>query len=619
VRRRFRLLLALSSLAAAGVLFGCSGDDTVVELPPPTDPAWRWMNPASEGVTLSDVWGPSANNLFATGQQGVVLRYNGTAWRVTQTPTTANLTAVWGTSATNIIAVGTGGVVLRFDGTTWTNGSPNPAVVFLDVWGSAPNDIFVVGIESAVTRRVYHYDGSSWAPMTVPPGLESLTSVWGSGPGDVYATGLGTSFLHYDGVSWNSLATPATFALTEVWGTSASDVFAVGGNGAAIHFDGADWSPIDVGAPAFLEAVWGTASSDVYAMGLAGSAYHWDGLAWSPIVLHSVKSVYRIFGVGGVVWAVGEAGTIHEHSGGGWQPANGGMTRDMKDVWTTPDGQEAFAVGGFGTIFRFRAGSWAESPSGTLESLRSVSGTSAGDVIAVGENGAALHFDGAAWNNISTFPIHLNEVWMDAPGTAYAVGEQGTILRFDGAQWVDASILGVTERLLGVWGPAANDFWVTGANSTAFRWNGTGWKLINIDLYNVHNFHDVHGTGPNDVYVASEYLQPRLAAVAGDTEGAYTGPLHAGGLIFHWDGLQWTPVYQDPVHDVLGVWRANAERGFACGDAASILAGDTAATPEWRRVQDLSNLPFLVTAVWGSSSANVFIVGDNGAVARYSR
>jgi len=577
------------------------------------------MNPASEGVSLSDVWGPSANNLFATGQQGVVLRYDGATWRVTQTPTTASLWGVWGTSATNVVAVGTAGTILRFDGATWTNESPNPAVVFLDVWGSAPDDIFAVGIESAVSHRVYHYDGSSWTSMTVPPGLQSLTSVWGSGPGDVYAAGLGTSFLHYDGAVWSAMATPATFALTEVWGTSASDVFAVGGNGAAIHFNGTDWSPIDVGAPAFLEAVWGKASDDVYTMGLAGRAYHWDGLSWSPIVLTSTKSVYRIFGVGGVVWAVGEGGTIHEHTGGGWQPANGGMTRDLNDVWTASDGQEAFAVGEFGTILRFRAGAWEESPSGTLQGLRGVTGTSASDVIAVGEYGTALRFDGSAWSDISTLPIHLNEVWMDAPGTGYAVGEQGTIRRFDGVQWTDASIVGLTEQLLGIWGPAADDFWVTGTNSTAFRWNGTQWKLVNVDLYNVHNFHDVHGSGPYDVYVASEYLQPRLAAVSGAAEGAYAGPLHAGGLIFHWDGLQWSPVYQDPVHDVLGLWRASADRGFGCGDAASILVGDTADTPEWRRIQDLSNLPFFVTAVWGSSSSNAFIVGDNGTVARYSR
>jgi hypothetical protein len=573
------------------------------------------MNPAAEGISLTDVWGPSADDLFATGQSGVVMRYDGTSWRTTHAGTSENLFGVWGASAGYVIAVGGNGTIRRFDGASWTDMNSGTAMSFQDVWGTAANDVFAVG----QTRTILHHDGVSWTSMNPPAGSEALYSVWGSGPADVYCTGLGRDLFHYDGGSWTVMATPATFALIAVGGTSASDVFAVGGNGAAIHFDGTDWSVIDTGTPVFLETVWGAAANDVYAMGLAGAAYHWDGFAWSPVDLRSVKSIRRVFGVDGAVFAVGQGGTIHENTGGGWQPSKGCVTRDLTDVWAAADGSRAFAVGDFGTILQLESGAWTEMASGTLEHLRGVSGVSATDLIAVGENGAALHFDGAVWNDISTLPVHLNEVWMDGPARAFVVGEQGVVRRFDGADWVDIVIGSVADPLLGVWASSPDDVWVTGANSTALRWNGTQWKLVTIDPFSVHNFHDVHGTGPNDVYVASEYLYPAMVAVTGDAAGGQPGPLHAGGLIFRWDGVQWLPVYQDPIHDVLAVWRASLDRGFACGDAASILVGDTANTPGWTRIQDLANLPFLVSGVWGSSASDAFVVGDNGTVARYSR
>ena len=39
----------------------------------------------------------------------------------------------------------------------------------------------------------------------------------------------------------------------------------------------------------------------------------------------------------------------------------------------------------------------------------------------------------------------------------------------------------------------------------------------------------------------------------------------------------------------------------------------------WTRVFDLRNLPTYVRSVWGASVDDVFIVGDNGTIARYSR
>jgi photosystem II stability/assembly factor-like uncharacterized protein len=597
----------------AALLAACSGGDggNPVIPPPPAQPAWRWMNPVSEGASLHDVWGPSADNLFAAGDGGVVMRYDGAEWRRTTTPVSASLNAIWGTSADHVVAVGEDGTILFYNGSAWIPQTSNTFEILNDVWGSSATDIYAVGFQ----RTVVHYDGTAWSVVTVPVGFEPLRSVWGSGPNDVYATGLGKDLLHYDGTAWNPIATGSTFALTAVWGTAADDVFAVGGNGAVAHYDGTTWTNIDVGEPLIAQTVWGTATNDVYVMGYptgeASQAYHWDGLSWSPVEVHSRKEIDAVFGVDGAVVAVGWGGTIHEKAGDEFLAVAGGMTVDLEDVCVSASGSDAFAVGELGTILHFTGGAWSVMESGTTENLRGLDGTSASDLLAVGENGTALHYDGARWSDISAGGPHLNEAWMDGPGTAYVVGDGGTALRYHGTGWTPVGIGFVLDPLLSVWGSSGDDIWLVGAQSTVLRWNGTQWKNVVVDVADVHNFQGVHGTGPDDVFLASEYVGPASSPLAGEKR-------HAGGLIFHWDGTSWgLPVYQDPVHDVLSVWRANASEGYATGNSSSLLR-NAAGDGGWIRVGDLQNLPFMLTSVWGSSMGNVFVVGDNGTIARLS-
>jgi photosystem II stability/assembly factor-like uncharacterized protein len=578
------------------------------------------MNPISQGASLSDVWGPSANNLFATGNGGIVLRYDGQKWRVTHTPVTENLNAVWGTDATHAFAVGQDGVILFFNGSTWVKQASPTSQPLNDVWGTSATDVYAVGQQ----REVVHYNGAAWDTMAVADGIEILYSMWGSSSHDIYATGLGKKLLHYDGVSWGEVQTNANFALNAVWGTSATDVFAVGGAGAAVHYDGVSWSNIDVGSSFFPNTVWGTATNDVYAMGsAAGSAspaYHWNGLSWSPVEMHSIKGITRVFGVDNEVIAVGSAGLIHRKSGAEFLPDAGGLTADLEAVWVAPAGNEAFAAGDFGTILHFHSGKWTSMASGTTQNLRGLGGVCPCSVLAVGENGVVLRYNGVDWSDISPgVPVHFNEVWVDnATGDAFVVGEGGTVMHLQGGVWSPLSLGSVTANLLSVWGSSVSNVYVVGAQSSAYKWTGTQFKFVAVAPGNYYNFHGVHGTGPKDVYVAAEYFlnaPPPLASTAAANSGE---ALHQGGSIFHWDGGQWTAVYSDPVNDVLSVWRANTHEGYATGDSYSILR-DATVDHGWVRVFDVKNLPFYVNSVWGSSMKNVFIVGDDGAIVRYSQ
>lgn len=604
-----RPILPFVACAALAAISACSGGDGggIIITPPPGNASFRWMNPVSEGATLSDVWGPAADNLFASGSGGIVLRFDGDQWRRTKTPVSENLNAIWGVDASHAFAVGQNGTILFFNGSSWAAQASPTTQSLNDVWGTSATDVYAVGQQ----REVIHFDGASWDTMSVATGIEALYSVWGSSSHDIYATGLGKKLLHYNGTAWGEVQTNSSFALNAVWGTDSMDVFVVGGNGAASHYDGLAWSNIDIGESLFPNTVWGTATTDVYAMGFAAGAaspaYHWDGFSWTPVDMHSYKGFTRVFGVDGAVFAVGQAGLIHEKSGNEFVAMPGGLSVDLEAVWVSDDGADAFAAGDFGTILHFKDGKWSTMTSGTSEHLRGLGGTSGADVLAVGENGVVLHYNGADWSDASPgIPVAFNEAWMDAPNSAFVVGEGGTVERLENGVWSLLSLGSVTENLLSVWGSSANNVYVVGNQSTAFKWTGTQFKIVVIAPGGSYNFHGVYGTGPDDVFIGAELRSPPPPS-----------PLHAGGAIYHWNGDTWISVFTDPVHDVLSIWRANDHEGFATGDSNSLLrnaSGDNG----WVRVWDVDNLPFYVNAVWGSSMKNVFIAGDDGALVRFS-
>ena len=85
-------------------------------------PTLIWSRVAS-GTTaiLLSIWGSSASDVWAVGDNGTILHYNGTSWSSVARVTGEHLNGVWGTSSSNIWAVGLGGTILHYDGTIWSS------------------------------------------------------------------------------------------------------------------------------------------------------------------------------------------------------------------------------------------------------------------------------------------------------------------------------------------------------------------------------------------------------------------------------------------------------------------------------------------------------------------
>ena len=79
---------------------------------------------------------------------------------------------------------------------------------------------------------------------------------------------------------------------------------------------------------------------------------------------------------------------------------------------------------------------WASQASGTLLSLYAVSGTSPSNVVASGDAGLVLRYDGSSWSSTSSgVLVPLYGVWSAPTGEVYAVGNAGTIVRHNGVSW----------------------------------------------------------------------------------------------------------------------------------------------------------------------------------------
>jgi hypothetical protein len=284
-------------------------------------------------------------------------------WSSMTSGTSEYMRGIWGTSGIDIFAVGDGGTVLHYNGMNWNSMSDgsilSPSTTQTDsvnkvtaqnlwgVWGSSGNDVFVTGFSGTIA----HYDGINWTTMNSGV-INGLGSVWGTSGNDVFAVGSYGTILHYDGTSWNALGSGLA-SLSAVWGTSGENVYAVGNSGIIINYNGLYWLPMSSGTTGSLNAIWGTSETDIFAVGDGGTILHFNGTNWTPMISGTTERLNGIWGSSTTdVFAVGEAGTILHFNGIFWTPMVSGSTTYLYDVWGSSN-NDVFVVGGEGTILHY--------------------------------------------------------------------------------------------------------------------------------------------------------------------------------------------------------------------------------------------------------------------------
>jgi hypothetical protein len=273
-------------------------------------------------------------------------------WTAMASGTSYHLYGDWGTSVNDVFAVGDHGTILHYNGAAWSAMPTGSTDIFFAVWGSSSTDVFAVGW-GAAGASIFHYDGNSWSPMAHPV-ADILYAVWGSSSTDVFAVGRTGTIMHYNGAAWSVMTSGTTEALWGIWGFSGSDVFVSGLDQYILHFDGSTWSTIasNFGSGVAYYGIWGSSHNDIFAVNSLASIAHFDGNTWSSMVVGS-NGFFGVWGTSGTnVFAVGDVGVIYRYNGASWNPMSSGTNQPLKHVWASCDGN-AFAVGLNGTILTF--------------------------------------------------------------------------------------------------------------------------------------------------------------------------------------------------------------------------------------------------------------------------
>ena len=155
------------------------------------------------------------------------------SWSAAMSPTDRTLTSVYMLSPTNGWAVGEDGTIIRWDGSSWSTISSPTKDFLMSVYMLSPTDGWAVGFPRhpgwAVGKdqggTIIRWDGSYWATLTSPT-TSSLYSVYMLSPTDGWAVGYRGTIIRWDGSSWSTVASPTKAHLYSVYMLSSTDGWA---------------------------------------------------------------------------------------------------------------------------------------------------------------------------------------------------------------------------------------------------------------------------------------------------------------------------------------------------------------------------------------------------------
>jgi hypothetical protein len=289
-------------------------------------------------VSATEAWAVGFHPTTTDGDETLVLHWDGTSWTQVPSPSSGTagsvLNSVSALSASQAWAVGdfltsTGaqGLVLHWDGSAWTTvASPHPGVAdaLTGVSELSPADAWAVGDYAPHTAGtgqtlVMHWDGTSWTQVASPNpvaasssqlaavSMVSASDAWAVGFYQTAAGDTKTLVLHWDGTSWQLVASPAPGLRSGLAGVSAvsgSDAWAVGsyvsrtgvGKTLALHWNGTSWQRVASPNPrnaisSSLGGVSALSAADAWAAGQSATStgnpkslvLHWTGTSWRQI------------------------------------------------------------------------------------------------------------------------------------------------------------------------------------------------------------------------------------------------------------------------------------------------------------------------------------------------
>lgn len=452
-----------------------------------------------ENIPLFAISGRRDGHIWAVGDRGTVLRFDGVEWRSEVSGTRQHLRAVSCLADGRVVAVGGDGCVLIRDTAGRWRRLDNPhRSNFMAAVPLADGAVLLAGGRYLADKNNFRGDlvlmrnakferlfsGAEFSRFRALAHFGSYILAVGDG-GQIHR-------LREGGLDrLDSGTTHDLFGVVRLPGGSA---MSIGDFGSLLVCSAPDasatatpalakaeislWEAQDCGTDRQLWGLWQDfVTGQLHACGEEGTVLLRDRDKWERLPPVSDLGIYALNRApdGGLL-AAGQLGQIYHFDGTRWRKEFD-LRRDATILSLWSDGANGLiATGDEGLILKndIETGDWTTVPSGTKSALYGLWGLDERHLLAVGDFGLVLRWNGTRWDEFNSGTKHfLFDVWGRALDDIYVVGMSGTISHFDGRRW---TITPVRTRadILAIDG-TEQDAVAVGAAGTVFRNTGIGW------------------------------------------------------------------------------------------------------------------------------------------------
>jgi hypothetical protein len=584
---------AVTGGVGGGARGGAGGGGTAGSAPPPdlqgtcNEAGWCWQRPLPQGNTLRGGWAAAADDVWAVGDGGTILHWDGRTWTSRRIAgVNEDFWSIWGSSPTDVWLGGIGNGY-HWNGTTWARTGPYNAI---SIDGSGPQDAWAAIDRTGEAMR---YDGTSWKTVTLPKAqVTGCSSVKAIGPRDVWLAC--EQLFHYDGTQYMSYA----MYVYQLAASDPADVWAVdpAADTKAMHWNGQQWSPQTISASDGLQAFWPRSATDIWALGRFGSVHHSNGNGWFETRADDSLSSTFMTGFGATdLWIGGERGLLLKGDGNSWTATTETTAAIPRvySVWAA-SADVAWAATDDG-LLRRQGGKWVPVAGSAGTQFLDVWGSGPNDVWATGSVGLGGPGVVRHWNGSTLLDVPDSPVVQHAAGIVAGSGPnnvrfvaQDTLIGWDGSRWTTVSFpLNASGLPSDAWTSGKDDLWVVDRGGSVRRWNGTTFGVFKSGAGDLHG---IWGASPSDVWIVgatashwdgqtwtSTKLTPTTSvsdtsiyAVGGSASNDVWAVI-PGGYAFHWDGASWRE-YDAAVFDFFNSVSVGADHGvFIAGNGPAIL------------------------------------------------
>ena len=590
-------------------------------------PVWRQV--PSAGANPSDVlwgvWCDGPDRALIVGDGGAIHRLEDGAWRREESEVKEPLHAVVGFGTDNAVAVGWMGVIVHREGGGWRRHGG--------------------GIVDPITKRYARTRANT-----------PLFGLWVSSPGDVWAVGDEGRVCRFDGASWHEIECPTEVHLRAVVRRRDGTLMVAGAQGSVLEYRDGEWARMHTGTTTHLTGLHADADGTVYAAGgqfnvrrngFVGTLLRLHEGTWTALEagepLPRMRAVER---VGDAVLAIGDGGTVARVEGDGIVIERVDTRRDLYGL-AAAGGRRALCVGDGGAVIERTTVSAAALPSieadaapiGRASPWEAVGGCptdrvlwsvwgSEDQVVAVGDEGAIVAFDGRRWlPQVAPSPLHLHGVWGRRADQVYAVGDFASVIEFDGTRWREIHRLGVDVSAVAVAGFGPHDLFVVGDEGLILRSDGVGFERVDGKtrdaLYALWGLDADHVLAVGDFGSILRWNGREWSSFSAGTEAFLYGVggralddivvVGLSGTTAHFDGRRWSRRVTGTTADLLGVASLDDTRWIAVGTRGTALVWDSGA---W--IEEDTGTDAGLRAVWVARDGAAWAVGDGGTVRRRS-